>query len=141
VGRAAAPARVVLDTNVLVSGLLRRHGSPSARILDAAADGIVQVLLDERILEEYAEVLVRPRLGLDPAIVAMFLAQLQSGAEIVTAERLGLELPDPDDLMFLEVAASGAADYLVTGNGKHFIPVRGTHAVAIATPREFVGLL
>ena len=75
----ATPPRVVLDTNVLVSGLLRRHGSPSARILDAAADSIIHVLLDDRILAEYAEVLVRPRLRLDPAIVAMFLAQLQSG--------------------------------------------------------------
>lgn len=137
----ATPPRVVLDTNVLVSGLLRRHGSPAARILDAVTDGLIRVLLDERILAEYAEVLVRPRLGLDPATVATFLRHIQSAAERVTAERLGLALPDPDDVMFLEVAVSGAADCLVTGNNRHFIPVRGTHTVAITTPRAFVGLL
>jgi putative PIN family toxin of toxin-antitoxin system len=133
--------RVVLDTNVVVSGLLRRHGSPSARILDAVADNGIRVLLDERVLAEYAEVLVRPRFGLDPSVVTSFLAELQAGGESVSATGLDLELPDPDDKMFLEVAASGAADHLVTGNAKHFTPVRGAHRIVIVNPREFVDLL
>jgi putative PIN family toxin of toxin-antitoxin system len=135
------PLRIVLDTNVVVSGLLRRHGSPSARILDAVADNLVQVLLDERILTEYADVLVRPRFGLDSVMVAAFLSQLQLGSEYVSATRLSVELPAPDDLMFLEVALTGAADYLITGNGRHFTSARGTHSIAVVNPREFVELV
>ena len=137
----AAPLRVVLDTNVVVSGLLRRYGSPSARILDVAVAGLIQIVLDDRVLAEYAEVLVRPRLGLDRDLVARFLTTLESDADRILAERLDLELPDPDDRMFVEVASSGVADYLVTGNLRHFVPVRGTHTIHILTPREFVELL
>jgi predicted nucleic acid-binding protein len=82
-----------------------------------------------------------PRLGLDPATVAALLGQLHAGAESVAAERQNVELPDPDDVPFLEVAASGAADYLVTGNAKHFVPIRGKHSIAIVSPRDFVALL
>jgi putative PIN family toxin of toxin-antitoxin system len=132
---------VVLDTNVVVSGLLRRYGSLSARILDVAVAGLIQIVLDDRVLAEYAEVLVRPRLGLDRDLVARFLTALEGDADRVVAERLDLELPDPDDRMFVEVASSGVADYLVTGNRRHFVPVRGAHAFRILTPREFVDLL
>jgi len=137
----ATPLRVVLDTNVVVSGLLRRHASPPVQILDAVAAGLVRLVLDERILAEYAEVLVRPRLGLDPPSVARYLRTIQSDADAIVADALDLELSDPADCKFLEVAASGATDYLVTGNGRHFRPIRGTHHLAIMTPREFVAVL
>jgi putative PIN family toxin of toxin-antitoxin system len=135
------PWRVVLDTNVVVSGLLRRQGSPPARILDAVVDNLIQLLLDERILTEYAEVLVRPRLGLHSVTVANWLAQIQSGGEFVTPDRIDLRLADPADLAFVEVAVAGGADYLITGNGKHFAPAQASQSIAVLTPREFIELL
>jgi putative PIN family toxin of toxin-antitoxin system len=137
----ALPLRAVLDTNVVVSGLLRRPGSASSRVLDAVASGLIQLLLDERILAEYAEVLVRPRLRLNRSLVAAYLDLVASGAESVAAEQLDLQLPDPDDLMFLEVAVSGGADYLVTDNGSHFVPVRDSHHISVLTPRQCADLL
>jgi putative PIN family toxin of toxin-antitoxin system len=132
---------VVLDTNVVVSGLLRRQGSPPARILDAVVDNLIQLLLDERILTEYAEVLVRPRLGLQGVTVANWLAQIQSGGEFVTPDRIDLRLADPADHAFVEVAVAGGADYLITGNGKHFAPAQASYSIAVLTPREFIELL
>jgi predicted nucleic acid-binding protein len=98
-------------------------------------------LLDERILAEYAEVLVRPRLRLNRSLVAAYLDLVASSAESVTANHLDLPLPDPHDLMFLEAAVSGGADYLVTGNGSHFVPVRGSHHISVLTPRQCADLL
>ncbi len=56
--------RIVVDTNVLVSGLLNPYGSPG-RILDLVLSGRIQVLYDDRILEEYQDVLARPQLAID----------------------------------------------------------------------------
>jgi putative PIN family toxin of toxin-antitoxin system len=133
--------RIVVDTNVVVSGALRRHGSPPARILDAIANGAVQLLWDERLEAEYEEVLLRPHFRLTPDTVRDLLTRLRDGAEHIAALPLAIALPDPDDLMFLEVAAAGSADYLVTANSRHFVPTRGPHAVVVVPPRAFVELL
>lgn len=91
----------VLDTNVLVSGLLNPHGPPG-RIVDLLLAGSLQLLFDDRILDEYREVLLRPRFGFAPEEVTALLDLLVAEGEPVLAEALGLELSDPGDVPFLE---------------------------------------
>jgi len=128
---------VVLDTNVLVSALLTPHGTP-AQIVRFALSGEISILYDERILAEYREVLSRPRFGFAPDDVAIVLAELERRGEPVLARPLRITLPDPDDLPFLEVAAAGRAEALVTGNARHFKPTTGSHRVPILTPAELL---
>ena len=130
--------RSVLDTNVLVSGLLSPHGPP-ARLLDWTLGGALTLVVDDRVLSEYAEVLARPKFGFDSRDVGLLLRALQASAESVVAMPLAITLPDPFELPFLEVAHSAQADVLVTGNRRDFKPVNGKHAVKIQTPRDFVG--
>ena len=111
--------RVVLDTNVLVSGVLNPHGSPG-RCLDLILDGELTVLFDDRILAEYREVLLRPRFQFDPADIEALLESLMGQGESILAPPIDGSLPDPDDLPFLEVAVAGKADVLVSGNLRHF---------------------
>lgn len=125
--------RIALDTNVIVSALLTPHGPP-ARILDWTLAGELTLLLDDRLLGEYRVVLARPKFGFDARDQRILLAALDGLSERVTALPLPLELPDPDDLPFLEVASSGRADALVTGNGRHFRPQSGRHEVTILAP-------
>jgi putative PIN family toxin of toxin-antitoxin system len=129
--------RVVLDTNVLVSGLMNPYGSPG-RILDLMLSRAFVVLCDDRILREYREVLLRPRFGLDAADVVPLFDYVERAGEYVAAERLNLILPDVTDLPFLEVAAAGHADALITGNVRHFQPKRGRHSVNISSPADFL---
>lgn len=129
--------RVVLDTNVLISGLLSPHGPPG-RILDSLLAGAITILFDDRILDEYREVLARPVFDFEPANREALIAYLESSGLPVAAPPLPVVLPDPDDLPFLEVAVAERADALVTGNVKHFKPVRGKHTVAVNTPAEFL---
>jgi putative PIN family toxin of toxin-antitoxin system len=129
--------RLVLDTNVLVSGLLNPLGAP-ARVLDLTLAGTAILLYDDRIRAEYAEVLRRPRFGFAAADIAMLLRTLESWVEPVVAPPLPVMLPDADDLPFLEVAVAGRADALVTGNVRHFT---GAHGVRVATPAELVATL
>lgn len=129
--------RVVLDTNVVVSGLLNPHGAPG-RVIDLLLNGQLVALYDDRILDEYRDVLLRPEFGFDPRDVKTFMEFVQGQGEGVAATPLGLTLPDEDDLPFLEVAASGAADALITGNRRHFVPVRRSHRVPVYTPQRLL---
>ena len=130
--------RVVLDTNVIVSGVLTAHG-PCAQILDMLADGVFGIYADDRILSEYDGVLHRPGLRLVPADAAEALELIHSVAEPVAAVPLSTILSDPGDIPFLEVAASADA-ILVTGNKRHY-PNRSRSGVIVLTHREFIELV
>jgi uncharacterized protein len=76
--------------------------------------------------------------GRAPAEAAAVLDLLQHDGIHVVAPPLDVELPDPDDLPFLEVAEAAAADALVTGNERHFRPRRGRHEVIVLSPGAFL---
>lgn len=128
--------KVVLDTNVLVSALMTPTG-PCASILALVLADVVTVCVDARILAEYAEALQRPRFKVHPELGSQLLDYLHHAAEPVLALPLADALPDPDDLAFLEVALAARADYLVTGNARHF-PQNARHGIAVLAPREFL---
>jgi putative PIN family toxin of toxin-antitoxin system len=126
--------RIVLDTNVLLSALLTPEGVP-AQVLALVLAGELKLLFDERILGEYREVLSRPRFAFKATDIAEVLQQLETDGERVSAAPSELALPDPDDLAFVEVAISGRADTLVTGNARHFPPGLG---VEVLSPRALL---
>lgn len=129
---------VVLDTNVVVSALLSPAGT-CARILLLAMDGAFEPQTDERLLREYEEVLCYPRLGIDPTDRGHVMAFFRTVADRVVALPLAADLPDPDDVCFLEVAAASGA-ILVTGNLRHY-PESQRCGVRVLTPAEFLELL
>lgn len=132
--------RVVVDTNVLVSGLLSAHG-PAGRIVDWIVGGRLSPLYDDRILDEYRRVLGRSRFGFHPRDVRDLLRQLEATGEPVTAEPWPGELPDPGDRPFLEVAVTGRARALLTGNRRDYEPSTGSHPIAVVSPRRLVDRL
>ena len=128
--------RAVIDTNVLVSALLNPHGMPG-RILDTLLRGAIVPVFDSRILDEYREVLSRASFDFAPGDVERLLILIERTGEFVVAQPLSVQLTDPDDQPFLEVAVSAACRIIITGNARHF----GTHAtlsVRIVSPALFV---
>ena len=130
--------RIVVDTNVLVSGLIAPFGPPGD-IVRLLASGAVSACYDARILAEYREVLARPAFGIAADRVESLLDQIEGDGVLVTARPLAARLPDPEDEMFLAVALSGGARCLVTGNLRHF-PEHCRHGVEVVSPRRFVEL-
>jgi putative PIN family toxin of toxin-antitoxin system len=134
--------RVVLDTNVLVSGVLRPLSVP-ARVLTLIHEGQIRPVVDPRILEEYVAVLCRPRLNIPMPVATELLRRFADVAEhvTITAEVVSrvdrLALPDPDDRPFMEVALSAGASAIVTGNTSHF-PAGALEPVRVLTPRQLV---
>jgi putative PIN family toxin of toxin-antitoxin system len=129
--------RVVLDTNVLVSGLLNEAGSPG-RIIDLAMEGRFQIVYDDRILGEYEDVLARPELHFKPSRVEAIINYIEISGILIDAQALSPEgFLDPDDLPFAEVFITSKADALVSGNLRHFAPLV-EKGMAVMAPREFL---
>ncbi len=124
--------KIVLDTNVLISGLLSPNGKP-AQILNLFLNGNIILLYDNRILFEYIKVLHREKFGFKDEWINPFLDFLRSEGEYISAEPLNILFLDEDDKKFYEVALAGNADYLITGNLRHF-PNKAT----ILSPGDFL---
>lgn len=128
--------RIVLDTNVLISGIITPFGN-AARILDMIVLGEIQALYDDRIREEYREVLHRAKFAFEKNVIDDFLALIESEGFNITAAPINEEFIDKDDIPFVETAITGLADVLITGNKRHF-KGRATKQIKIMTPDEFL---
>jgi putative PIN family toxin of toxin-antitoxin system len=122
--------RIVLDTNVLISAAIKPDGQ-QALVLNLVAFGAVELYISEAVLAEYREVFSRPKFsGLDLKAVSQLLDLIAQQATLVTpTERLAIS-PHDSDNRFYECADAAAADYIVTGNLKHFTrPYKNTRIV------------
>jgi putative PIN family toxin of toxin-antitoxin system len=129
--------RLVIDTNVLISAALKPTGLQRTVLLVATAKP-ARLYVSHPILEEYREVLARPELRIRKGL-RLQLMQLLKSRSYTVAPRRRLEVTsDPDDNIFLECADAARADYLITGNQKHF--PRYWKKTKIITAREFIGL-
>jgi uncharacterized protein len=111
--------RAVIDTNVVVSGLLARAGN-EALILLAIHQGLVRPCFSEEILEEYTGVLARPKFAFPADEIAALLAMFRRQGELIVPKAVTAVSVDPGDTKFLQCAETAQADYLVTGNRRHF---------------------
>ncbi len=131
--------RFVFDTNVLVSALLLEHSIPR-RAFDRALDQ-GRFLLSFAALRELNEVLSRKqfRKYVDEDDARRFLASLLRQAEWVEVSAKIAACRDPDDDKFLELAVSGLATHIVTGDQDLLVldPFQG---ISILTPRAFLEL-
>lgn len=128
----------ILDTNVLVSGLITPHGVCGA-ILKALTDGDFEAYVTQEILLEYREVPARPKFKIDTDKRQKML-RLFKHLEMTPETRTDMQLPDPDDVIFLAAAVAANADYLITGNLRHF-PVGMCLGVKVVSPSEFLKIL
>jgi len=132
------PLRLVIDTNVVISAALKPEGLQRTSFLLAITKP-ARLYVSRPILDEYAEVLSRPELKIRKGLRRQLLQLiLDRGNLVVPSRRLEVS-SDPDDNRFLEYADAARADYLVTGNLKHF--PRFWKKTKIITPREFIGLV
>jgi len=128
--------KIVLDTNVLVSGLLTPFG-PSGEIVRMVSAGELILYIDARILSEYETVLHRPKFKFDKDNISILLDFIRLYGQFVSSMPLKNRLPDPDDEPFLEVAIAGKVRSLITGNIVHYPPL-SREGIKIFSPSEFL---
>lgn len=132
------PLRLVIDTNVLVSAVLKPNGLQRTVFLLATTKP-ARWYVTEPIMEEYAAVLARPELKIRKSLRLQFIQLIKNHTYSVTPSRLPQVTIDPDDNIFLECADAARADYLVTGNQRHF--PRFWKKTKIIHSREFLDIV
>jgi putative PIN family toxin of toxin-antitoxin system len=113
------PLRLVIDTNVVVSAALKPEGLERTVLLLAMTKS-VRWYVSEVIVAEYALVLARPELKIRRSSRQQLLQLIKNHARVVVPSRMAQITSDPDDNIFVECADAAHADYLVTGNQRHF---------------------
>ena len=128
----------VIDTNVVVSAMLRWDSVPG-RVLEHAFVGDIIPLLNGQVIKEYMEVLRRPKFHFDEEKINIIIDEILKRGVFVDAEDTGIVLPDKNDAVFYEIVMEKRKHeeaFWVTGNIKHF-PAEPY----IVTPREMLAIL
>jgi putative PIN family toxin of toxin-antitoxin system len=132
------PLRLVLDTNIVVSAALKPDG-PQRTVVLLAITKPARLYVSAPILWEYREVLSRPELQVRKGLRQQLLQLLERRGHLVRPSRRLQVTADPDDNIFVECADAARADYLVTGNVRHF--PKFWKKTKIITSRELVSLI
>jgi putative PIN family toxin of toxin-antitoxin system len=128
--------RAVIDTNVLVSAMISSAGNEALVVL-AINQRLVVPCFSREILKEYSDVLGRPRFAFPPDELDALLDLLRHRGELLSPAPVPHTSPDPDDDKFIACALAGKADFLVTGNKRHF-PQDGLSRARVVNAAELL---
>jgi uncharacterized protein len=137
--------RVVLDTNVLISAFISRTGAP-AQIFALWRNGEIEILVSPESLAELQRVLTYPRvqryLQYTSEQIERFLTLLRSAAEMVDhIENVVVVDDDPDDNKFFAIAVAAQAQYIISGDKAHVLPVSQYQGIQVVTPATFLQIV
>ena len=126
--------RILLDTNVLISGILFR-GVPRA-LLERAIRGELDVVTSPALLDELEDILTR-KFEFPPELGRAVRTELESLADVVVPAEVPAVSRDPDDDQVLAAALSGGAEFIVTGD-RDLLILETHHEIPIVSPADFV---
>lgn len=128
--------RVVADTNILVSALL--FGGTSEQVFLAGLRGEIQLLISLSLLKEFEKVL-KEKFKLNIHLVREIIEEVREAAEIVevSSHIKAISYPDEENRV-LECAIDGKADFIVTGDTRHILPLKEYGGIKILSPSEFL---
>ena len=132
------PLRLVIDTNIVISAALRPDGLQRTVFLLATTKP-ARLYVSKPVLLEYQDVLSRPELKIRKGLQRQLLDLIGYRAQIVSPVRPLHVTSDPDDNIFIECADAARADYLVTGNPRHF--PKFWKKTKVITSREFMDIV
>lgn len=128
----------VIDTNVIVSSMLKTNSIPGT-IIKYVESNVIVPLISEEIINEYVEVLTRNKFDIAKDKVMEMIAIIKKKSITLKREQTLEDFIDKDDIVFFEIVMSARQRmdaYLVTGNMKHY-PIRSY----VVTPREMIEII
>lgn len=128
----------VIDTNVIVSSMLK-HDSIPGEILDLVISKTIVQLLNKEIIEEYEDVLKRNKFGFSNDEVDKLITNLKTNSIFLEREQTLEEFVDEDDIVFYEIVMSARHTmdaFLITGNIKHY-PIKNY----VVTPKQMIEII
>ena len=128
----------VIDTNVIISSMLKAGSLPD-EVVQLALDGPIVPLVNEEIIAEYQEVLTRNKFGFSNERIGKMIGEITKRAVFLDRTSTDELFPDPDDAVFYEIVMTArkmTEAYLITGNVKHY-PIKQF----VVTPREMLDIV
>ena len=128
--------KIVLDTNVYFSALV--FGGVLEEILHSASEGVYSIAISKPLLLELARIL-KEKAGWHAEQIAFSLTRMEKLCHLVYPDNeIDYIKVDPTDNRVLECAIADKADYIVTGDQKHLLPLKKYQNISILSPREFL---
>ena len=133
--------KVVLDTNVLISSLLKPK-SKARDIYRLVLRGEIELYTSVDLISELSRVLEYPKFKFEKLQKEVFLKNLMKVATVLVDPKLRVNVikEDPPDNKLLECAVEAKADYLISGDNEHLLPLRNFQGIKIISPSEFLKL-
>lgn len=133
--------KIVLDTNVVISGFLI-PGGPPGKIVDLWAENKLTVVVSQALIEEYFDVLLRPKFKRAGTIIErqdllMGLLEMENSIFVYPGIRLDVIREDPEDNRVLECAVEGKVQYIISGD-EHLLALKEFQGIVIVSPAEFI---
>lgn len=132
------PLRLVLDTNIIVSAALKPDG-PERTVFPLAITKPARLYVSVEVFSEYKTVLARPELNIRKGLQQQFLQLIKNRSRPISPRKRLSIAADPADNIFLECAEAARADYLVTGNRRHF--PKFWRSTKVINSRELVAIV
>ncbi len=137
-------SKVVLDTNVVVSGLISPKGAPR-KILKLWQTKKINLVVSQKVIDEILDVLKRPKIKrryqLSEEKIKRVKKSLEKDCAIIEPkQKLEIIVEDPADDKFLACALQGKAKWIISGD-KHLLKLKSFKNIKIVTPREFLKIL
>ena len=132
------PLRLVIDTNILISAALKAEGLQRTVVVLALAKP-ARWYVSDPIISEYRAVLAHPELKIRKSLRQQLLQLIKNRTHLIAPSQLPQVTLDPADNIFIECADAARADYLVTGNERHF--PRFWKKTKVINAREFLGIV
>lgn len=131
--------RIVLDSNVVISGFL--FGGVPAQLLELVLEGSIECFTSLPILDEIRNVLLRPKFGLSSDQALTLIEELHDLCQVVMpGERIMAVFDDPDDNIILECASTANAGFIISGDS-HLLHLRQWRDIHILSPSDFLKTL
>lgn len=135
------PIKIVLDTNILISGFLNPHNPPGRILFHLTEPGLLKLLISDEILAKYEGVLKRKKFNLDKSKIIYALTLIENiSIKTTPKEKLNIT-DDKDDNKFFECAIEGNADFLISGDIKHVQKIKKYKGIKVISPAEFINIL
>ncbi len=133
--------RIVIDTNVFIAAIIGNSENIRA-VVDSCRTGQVTLVLSKPLLTELGRVLHKPKIQalhrMSDAEISRYLKDLSAFAELVPGTTLVEVSTDPTDNLLFSCALEGQADFIVSGDTHHVLPVGSYRGVRTISPRNFV---
>lgn len=136
IGKKNPEVKVVLDTNVYISAIL--FGRKPEEIRKLSQEGKIELLVSEAIIAEVAEVL-RRKFGWESWQISQIINEIRETTTLVIPNQtLSVIKKDEGDNRVLECAVEGKAQYIISGDKSHLLPLKEYQGIKILSPDQFL---